>query len=195
MDANGQSKWTWTYDTGLRDDIHTMIATEKAITLLEKELGLPLTWPHQDPDAPRPKRVEATEEERRANLKERLARDPNDVNATRQLLTLDGVPVAPENLMVGNIYSISFDLGVYRRSFVGVQWDGYPEFADDPGEHGEWFEFEAAESKGGGGSRISRDDWFVRELPVSQSEAKSVFDELRVRYLHWDAQRGDTRYH
>ena len=191
IDTYGNAQWTWTYDTGLRDDLHTMIATERAITMLEKELGLPLTWPNHDPDAPKPKRVEPTDEERRASLRERLAKDPSDVNAKSQLWKLDGSPADPDSLVVGNIYSISYDLGIYRRSFTGVQWEGYPEFADDPGEYDEWFEFESAESKGGGGSRINRDDWFVRELPVSQAEARPVFDELRARHLRWDAQRSN----
>jgi hypothetical protein len=194
-DSQGKAQWTWSYDSGLRDDFHTMMATERAITLLEKELGLPLTWPMYDPDAPKPKRVEPTPDERRVKLRERLAKDPNDVNAQSQLWTLDGSPISPDDLIVGHIYSISFDLGIFLRSFVGLQWEGYPEFADDPGEHDEWFEFEGAESEGGGGARINRADWFVRQIPADQEEARPVFDELRARHLLWKAQRGEPGYH
>lgn len=192
--SDGTENWVWSYDTGLVDDLHTMMATEKAVTALEKELGLPLTWPHLDPDAPKPKRVEPTEAERRERIIERLKNDPDDPVALQQLWSIDAKRVDPADLIEGRIYSISFDLGIYKRNFYGPQWMGVSEFEDDPGSTAQWYIFENAESKSEDGTRISEDDWFVRELPVSQSRAREVYDQLRSRYLAWDAQRGPTRY-
>jgi hypothetical protein len=188
LDSSGRPQWTWSYDPGLPDRWPTFVATNLAITELEKELGLPLTFPSRDHTAP----PEMTDDERRSTLSARLANDPDDLDAKTQLWTMDGEVADPEALVIGKIYSTGIDLGIFSHVFVGVQWQGYPEFADNPGEYGEWFAFSGAQH---GGSRINRDRWDVRELPVDQVEARLVFDELHARYLRRDAQRGTPKYH
>lgn len=183
LDRKGIERWSWTYDLGVPDNLQRMIATEMAVTLLEKELRLPLTWPMWDPDAPQETYTEPSDDERRASAEEALRSDPANLHAITRLWDLDGVVVQPEELVVGDVYSFGYDIGIYRRSFVGHMLDGYPEFADDPGDYDEWFAFESSQSTDGDGSRFSREDWTVKRISAPQVEAMRVFTGLREQHL------------
>jgi hypothetical protein len=189
---DGSTTWTWDYDSGLIDNLSTFMNVHEAITKLEMELGLPLTWPDLHPDAKR-KFAEA-EPEREAEQAQRdkeIAKNPDwesryDRAALVRVWAANGTEVSPEELIVGEYYHVGFDIGIYRRKFQGHQWDGYPEFSDDPGDFDTWFVFENAEGEGNGdGVRIQASDWGVKTLAATDEEVKRMFQILRANHKPW----------
>jgi hypothetical protein len=206
---DGKPKWSWRYDSGTPDDFMTMMATDKAITTIEKELGLPLTFPHLDPDKPREKPVPETEEQKAEKLRDLERRaDSGDAHAKSRLWELRGTPISdPSQLREGFIYYAGFDLGVYQGTFVGRRYEGYPDIDNEP-EVREWFQFEMAESSQAAPNRyrIPAEDFLPETLesgevrytviapPVEQPMARTVFDQLRAEYQEWDRKRGPERH-
>jgi hypothetical protein len=206
---HGEPKWSWSYDPGTPDNFNTMMMTEMALTRIEKELDLPLTFPHWDPDKPPEKPKPLTPEDKAQRLLELEERaDDGDPHAKARLWELDGRAVTePRQLTAGHIYCMGYDLGVYRRSFVGRRWEGYPDIDNEP-EVKEWFEFELAES---GMERLNHSrlaavdlqpktredgeiDYSVVDPPAPQQEVRLVFDELREQHRDWERRRGPDRF-
>lgn len=200
---SGKHGWNWTYDHGVRDDSMTLIATHRALGNLEKELGLPLTWP--DTDGPRKPRTDAEvaagEAARRREREERAA--AGDPNAISQLWNDDGVPVTDvAELVEGTIYALGYDLGVYQGSYTGRKWEGIPDLDDDDDDNifGIWHTFETAESsidrEGLRGARISPEDianGSVTAIPAPAGRVADIFVQLRAAHRKWELERGARR--
>ena len=190
--SDGSTTWTWDFDSGLIDNIHTYLSVYEAITKLEIELDLPLTWPHLHPDAKQEFALEQpTREAEQAQRDKHIAENPDwssryDRAALIRVWAAGGSEVLPTHLIVGAHYWVGFDIGIYKRKFDGHQWDGYPEFADDPGEFDTWFVFENSESEANGeGVRINSSDWSVKTLAAPDEDIKKMFQTLRENYTPW----------
>lgn len=207
--VGGEPKWRWSYDSGTPDNFNTTVMTEVAITNMEKELGLPLTFPHLDPDREPEEEERETEEEREQRLADlRRRASGGDVHAKFRLWRDTGKPVTdPSELVEGNIYCL-YDLAVYGGTFVGRRWQGFPDLDDEP-EIAEWFTFEAAQTDsknvGKAGSRYKREDfpsprdqegYFTAVVPqTSQEELRQAFDRMREEHLEWERNRPPERFH
>ncbi len=190
--SDGSKNWTWDYDSGLVDDLNTWMNVHEAITKLEISLGLPLTWPHLHPDAKEKFAEEQPQREAEQKVIDReIAKNPNwnsryDRAALVRVWAKDGVEVAPNDLKVGKYYYVGFDIGIYKRKFNGHQWDGYPEFIDDPGEIDTWYVFENAEGEQNGeGVRVSASDLGIKTLAANEDEIHKMFELIRANYSPW----------
>lgn len=152
---NGEPKWSWTYDPGTPDNFDTTMLAEMKLTTLQKELGLPLSFPHWDPDREAEKPKPPTEEEKARQYVDLVERaDDGDTYAQASLWELDGTPITdPKNLKVGHVYYASFDLCIYRGTFVGRRYEGFPEIDDK------------ARSQGVVPVRDGGIEWGARRLP------------------------------
>jgi hypothetical protein len=205
---DGELKWSWDYDGGLRDDMMTMVATERALCVLEKELGMPMTFPHSDPDRPTSVAKEPTPEEAAAADRDRRERAASgDPLAIRQLWYAAGEPVTtPESLVVGEYYNLSYDIAQYAGRHEGRRFDGYAELADEPdNDHGIWYAFETAERPSespANGTRYNRKELAgeagdpppVRSIPATREAIEWVFSELRESHREWERNRLPDRY-
>jgi len=190
--SDGSTTWTWDYDSGLVDNLNTFITIHEAITKLEMELGLPLTWPDMHPDSKKKFADERPKREAEQAAKDReIAKYPDwDLSHHRAALVRvwaeGGSEVPPEVLIEGKYYYVGFDIGIYRRKFEGHQWEGYPEFADDPGDFDTWYVFENAEGQvNGEGVRLNFADWGVKSLDATDDEIQRMFKVLRDNYTPW----------
>ena len=190
--SDGSTTWMWDYDSGLVDNINTWMNVHEAITKLEMELGLPLTWPDLHPDAKKKSASEQPTREAEQALKDKeIAKNPDwssryDRAALVRVWAAGGSEVPPSELIVGEYYYVGFDIGIYKRKFDGFQWDGYPEFADDPGEFATWYVFENAEGEGNGeGVRVNPSDWGIKKLAASDEDIRNMFQILRENYTPW----------
>jgi len=150
--------------------------------------SLPSTAPRRDP--------EEAERERQASVRQRAA--AGVPSALSILWNEEGEPLRdPDTLVEGDVYGITFDLGMYRGRFHGRRWEGFPDIDDDP-EVANWYAFEAAdsgeESASEAGVRFKLEDFIgdrgvVVSLPVPQDQARRVFEAKRAEYRKWDAER------
>lgn len=197
--VDGKPDWRWTYDSGTPDDSFTMIATEKAITDIERELGLPLTFETRGA----PNRRPANSGQRNEGELQRAASEGNAV-AQIQLWFSTGRPIHdPTDLVGGTIYCLSFDLARYEHSFTGRRWEGFPDLDDEP-ELALWHAFEPAESGrssiGKAGARYRDSDLRSSSkqmvvLPTApQAEVQRVFDRLRAEHLDLE-RRNPPKFH
>lgn len=190
--SDGSTNWLWEYDSGLANNLNTFMSVHEAITKLEMELGMPLTWPDLHPNAKK-KFAEAqpAREAEQAQIDKEIAKNPDwDSSYGRAALirvwASKGKEVKPSELVVGNYYHVGFDIGIYKRKFDGNQWDGYPEFADDPGEFDTWYVFENADGEvGGEGVRVCSSDWGIKTLAATEVEIDKMFKILRANYKPW----------
>lgn len=190
--SDGSTTWMWDYDSGLVDNINTWMSVHEAITKLEMELGLPLTWPDLHPDAKKKSAAEQPIREAEQALKDKeIAKNPDwssryDRAALVRVWAAGGSEVPPSELIIGEYYYVGFDIGIYKRKFDGFQWDGYPEFDDDPGEFATWYVFENAEGEvSGEGVRVNPSDWGIKKLAASDEEIRKMFQILRENYTPW----------
>ena len=190
--SDGSTTWTWDYDSGLIDNLYTMIGVQEAVTKLEIELGLPLTWPTLHPDAKKNFAAEQSIRESEQALRdEQIAENPDwdssyDRAALVRVWASRGSVVSPNELVVGKYYHVGFDIGIYKRKFKGHQWDGYPEFADDPGEIDTWYVFENAEEVAGSeGVRVNAEDWYIKTLAATDDEIERMFKVRRANFTPW----------
>jgi hypothetical protein len=107
--------WRWTYDAGIEESYYVVqVWPRTAITMLEKQLGLPLTYrerPEVRPDAAERPRPDDAEVERLTT-----AAAVGDVVAQVKLWQLGSTPVATAvQLEVGRIYHVGLDLARYER--------------------------------------------------------------------------------
>lgn len=207
---DGKPHWRWTYDRGLRDDSNTLVSTHVAITRMEKELDLPLTFPAMDPDKPEGKPKPRTQEEDDQNRK-RLEKEAAEgsIRALRALWELDGTPITdPALLEDGEVYLLGFDLGVYLGSFVGRRFEDIPR-ADRYPDVKEWFTFQLAEDleiREKGSARLSAKEFEGRPMdhgevyysvvrpPVSHEVALRVFEQKRAAQRKIEESRGPDRF-
>ncbi len=212
--VDGSPKWSWSYDPGIPDDLNTTMATEAAIAEMERERGLPLTFPYLDPDREREDEEEEepeTEEEREQRLADLLrGAAEGQPSALRALWYETGTPVTnPDELVEGTIYCVPCDLAIYRGSFIGRKFEGTPSLDHEPGVD-EWFTFESAQRTapwdiGKDGTRTKREDFPSPQPldgeatavlpPAPQEDVRTAFDELRADHLEWERNRPPQRYH
>lgn len=196
---DGRPDWRWTYDSETPDNSFTMIATEQAITEMEVELGLPLTFSKRGTS-----RSKVGDGGKRSLVElERAAAEGDDV-AQVQHWFATGVPVhTADELAVGTFYCLAFDLARYERSFTGRRWEGFPDLDDEP-EVALWHAFEPAEasrdSLGKAGVRYRDSDVRSRAktsvvVPrATQAEVERVFDRRRAAHLEWE-RKHPPRFH
>jgi hypothetical protein len=180
---------------------------QAAITAIETELGVPLTWPPREDI-----RTEAGKQaDRQANI-DRLRKEgeQGDIRSEIGYWGWVGEPVTdPRELVEGLIYHLGFDLAIYRGLLHGPKWDGLPATDDiarpEELEDRDWYMFEGADILVGeqprpsirfaperftpeplkeGGTYVH-----VRTIPASQSEAMAAFEWERADHLRWDRER------
>ena len=202
--SGADKEWTWSLDPELlgEENLWNLGPVQAAITEMETELRLPMSWP------PRPEDKRTTEErqaEREANI-ERLRLEAEE-GKTRSLIgywSWVGAPVTnPSALVQGRVYHLGFALAIYRGSFHGPKWHGLPgmdEFTE-PEETipKRWFTFEGSDLPVGerprSGIRLDEHDFdprtlkngevahSVRAIPVSHDEALAAFEWEKAEYL------------
>lgn len=177
--------------------------------------SLPSRAPRRDPVLDDVARFRAVQQSLAMNPSRAPRRDPEEVERERQAYVRQraaaGVPSAlsilwneegeplrdPDTLVEGDVYGISYDLGVYRGWFHGRRLEGFPNIDDYP-EVANWYAFEPAdsgeESAGRAGVRFKLEDFtgdraVVVSLPVPQDQARRVFEAKRAAYRKWDAER------
>jgi hypothetical protein len=211
--VDGRHRWQWSYDHGVPDDLNTSLATHLAITDIEKELNLPLTYPQHDPNRPKARKKPPTPEEREAKLRELEDKAAGgDLVAKVRLWGMQGEPVTqPEALRLGYYYHVGFDIARYVGSFEGRRWDGFPDLEDDEENvHNIWYKFDASECApedvGKGGVRFTKSDFMPRgvegdeakysvsEIPAPVEEIQETFEKCRQRYQEWLRSRPEDRY-
>jgi len=192
-DSHGNTKWTWRYDSGLADNLHTYMKTQEALTALEIELGMPLTFPFLHPDAKKESQEQLKQSEE-AESRSRKLRDKEIANAPDlskkahrdallRVWAEKGGDVSPDELVLGNFYYMGYDMGKYVRTFQGHQWDGFPEFADDPGEFDTWYVFENSDSaEVNDGSRWSATDWDIKKFDGDFATLEEIFKLNRSQH-------------
>lgn len=139
------------------------------------------------PAAPRLAAVSPEEAERKRLAYVRELAAQGIPMSIQTLWHAEGVPVRdPADLVEGEIYSISFDLGIYRGIFHGRRWEGFPDLDDEP-EVADWYSFEGAGTPEPRHARIRLSGEHLNEprpmvvsVPVPQTEALQVFDALRA---------------
>src|SRR5262249_4684983 len=107
--------WRWTYDSGVEESFYVVQVWPRiAMTMLEKQLGLPLTHPELAEDAVDPAERSRPDGADVEGLSASAA--AGDPVAQVNLWELDSKPVeGAVHLEVGRIYHIGLDLARYER--------------------------------------------------------------------------------
>ena len=109
---------------------------------------------------------------------------------------------------MGDFYNLIGGLSIYTGSFEGRKWQGVADMTAlglEENIAGRWHAFEAAEASaehaGRSSVRLSRSEieqpesqyGGVVNVPVSDAEARLVFDQLRAEYQEWERNRLPNR--